>query len=345
MAKGLSRSGYQVHFGCFQPEGILKEDLLAAGPKLVELPVRSLSSPATVRAGWNLARYLRRHRIDVVHAFDNPTGVFVVPAARLARVRVVLASQRGYRTTRPPALQKLLRWTDPLVHAFVVNCRAMEHHLVDDEGIAPARIHLCYNGLDTARFSAGIGEPVEGFPSDSLVIGTICRFRPEKDLRTLINAFSRVRSKYSHARLVLIGGGPLQGDVARWIAETGFAEDCRVLPETREVVPWLRRMHIFVLPSLSEAFSNSIMEAMACGATVVASNTGGNPELVRHEETGLLFEPGSVEGLASQLERLAVDAPLRHRLAATGSGFVSENLSLAAMTRRMAAIYDSLLSR
>jgi glycosyltransferase involved in cell wall biosynthesis len=103
-------------------------------------------------------------------------------------------------------------------------------------------------------------------------------------------------------------------------------------------------MDIFVLPSLSEAFSNALMEAMACGCCSVASNVGGNPELVRAGETGLLFERGDAGSLADALQRLIGDEGLRKQLAVNGQSYVRGNFSAQAAARRMGEIYARLLA-
>jgi len=102
---------------------------------------------------------------------------------------------------------------------------------------------------------------------------------------------------------------------------------------------------IFVLPSLSEALSNALMEAMACGCAVVASNVGGNPELVRDGETGLLFNPGDASTLAAALQILIENESLRGRLAARGTELVRENFSIHSSAQRMSEIYTDLIVR
>jgi glycosyltransferase involved in cell wall biosynthesis len=103
-------------------------------------------------------------------------------------------------------------------------------------------------------------------------------------------------------------------------------------------------MDIFVLPSVSEALSNALMEAMACECACVASRVGGNPELVQHGETGLLFQKGDVGTLIEQLQVLIADAPLRKRLGRRAAAFISENFSLGAAATRLGVIYEHVMS-
>ena len=108
---------------------------------------------------------------------------------------------------------------------------------------------------------------------------------------------------------------------------------------------WFRAIDIFVLPSLSEGLSNSLMEAMGCGCCVVASRAGGNPELVRHGETGLLFTPGDSAGLSRQLSNLLEHPEMRHRLSASGSRYVHQDFSRAVSSDRLAEIYETYLRK
>jgi glycosyltransferase involved in cell wall biosynthesis len=117
------------------------------------------------------------------------------------------------------------------------------------------------------------------------------------------------------------------------------------VPATSQVATWLCAIDIFVLPSLSEAFSNSLMEAMACGCCTVATNVGGNPELVRNGETGLTFEAGDSAGLGEVLQALIENEALRKRLAAAGAEFVSRRFSSRVSAERMAQIYAELIDQ
>jgi glycosyltransferase involved in cell wall biosynthesis len=133
---------------------------------------------------------------------------------------------------------------------------------------------------------------------------------------------------------------PLQAEASA----LGIREDCVFEPATSLVTEWLQAMDIFVLPSLSEAFSNSLMEAMACGCCAVASDVGGNPELVRHGETGMLFEPRNATALCGVLRTLVENESLRRRLAAAGAQTVRERFSIESAAERMTEIYSKLIN-
>jgi L-malate glycosyltransferase len=243
--------------------------------------------------------------------------------------------------------QQLLRVSDYMADAVVVNCEAMRQYMINDEGMVASRVELCYNGVVTAEFY-----PVENavrpdvVASASLVIGTVCVLRPEKDLQLLEEAFARVRHLKTGMKLLIVGSGPdlekLQDNAAR----LGITDAMVFVPATRDVANWLRAMDIFVLPSYSEAFSNSLLEAMACGCSVVGSRVGGTPELIgANEERGFLFESRNAEDLAKKLSLLITDDGLRRALASRAACFAREDLSSEIAAQTTAAIYDKLLER
>ena len=138
---------------------------------------------------------------------------------------------------------------------------------------------------------------------------------------------------------MVVGSGPMLAELEALAARLGVAATCRFEPATSQVAERLRGFDIFVLPSLSEALSNSLMEAMACGCCAVASDVGGNPELVRHGETGLLFRAGDAAELAARLGLALRDGQLRRKLAESGARFIRESFSVETAVRRMEAIY------
>jgi glycosyltransferase involved in cell wall biosynthesis len=256
---------------------------------------------------------------------------------------VVVSSQRSHRDLIPTGYRRLVRMTDRLVDAVVVNCEYLKRHLENDEHVPADRIQLCYNGVDLEAFHTADVPPPPELPADALVIGVVCVLRPEKGLSTLLEGFARVRQFRAGMKLAIVGSGPMLEPLQSEARALGIFEDCLFVPATAQVTKWLRAIDIFVLPSLSEAFSNSLMEAMACGCCAVATNVGGNPELIRNGETGLSFEPGNAEELSLALRTLIENEALRQRLAEAGAEFISQRFSTRAGAERMGEIYTRLI--
>jgi L-malate glycosyltransferase len=338
IAKALDRVAFRPHVGCFYDEGFRAEELRAAGVPVTRFPVKSFVGSSVISGLLAMGRYIREHKIGLVHTFDVPLNLFGVPTARLLRVPRVLSSQRAHRALTPGIRRRLLRLTDHMVDGIVVNSEAVRRELIEADRVPPRLIHLCYNGIDAAFFQSH-RSPTDG----PIIIGVICALRPEKGVETLVEAFARMNAPQAMARLQIIGSGPslpaLEG-----LAQRLHLSDRSTFERAAKNVPAaLRGIDIFVLPSLSESLSNSLMEAMASGCCVVASKAGGNPELVTDQETGLLFPPGDSGALAACLDLLLHNAALRTRLAAAGAERMRAEFTTERAARRMAKIYAEVL--
>jgi len=343
VAKALDRTRFSPHVACFRPQASACRELEAAGVRVVHFPVHSFASLRAISGTFAFARYVRRNGIRLVHAFDYPGAVFAIPSTRFLTSAAAVSSQRSHRDLIPPRYRELIRLTDRLANAIVVNCEFVRHHLEKEERVPPDRIELCYNGIDLDVFHPGETARPNELPLDAFVIGVVCALRPEKGLSTLLHAFARVRHLHPAMKLAIVGDGPMRQPLEAESRSLGIFDQCIFAPATNDVARWLRAIDIFVLPSLSEALSNSLMEAMACGCCVVASSTGGNPELVRDGETGLLFPAGDPTVLGTALQNLIQDSPLRERLAGEGTKFIHERFSIRAAADRMGEIYASLI--
>lgn len=340
IAKALDRSRFDPRAGCFRPAGLRAADLRAAGVPIVQFPVPSLVS---IQGALRIAAYVREHNIRLVHTFDTPANLYGVPAARMAGSTAVVSSQRVDRALWPAWQRHGLRLTDRLVDGIVVNCEFMRRQLRDEERVPAALIHLCYNGIDTGAFGPERGAPPDALRGASLVIGAVSALRPEKGLDTLVAAFAAVRGLAPGMKLAIVGSGPCLSSLQDQAGALDILPHCVFQPATSRVPGWLHAIDIFVLPSRSEALSNSLMEAMACGCCVAASRTGGNPELIAQGQTGMLFEPRDAAGLAGVLRLLISDSALRAKLAGNAAHLIHTRFSLQAAARRMGEIYAALL--
>jgi glycosyltransferase involved in cell wall biosynthesis len=338
IAKALDRSEFEPHVGCFEAEGFRADELRAAGVPVIRFPIRSFLRPTVFSGAMALGRYVQDQRIQIVHTFDVPLNLFGVPAARFYRAPHVISSQRALRALTPGLRRRLLRLTDQMADAIVVNSEAVRRDLVETDHVPPRLIHLCYNGIDADEFHPGTHRN-----QAPLIISVICALRVEKGIETLIEAFARLGPR-PDVRLRIIGKGPALPALEGLAAQLQLGDRCVFAPATNSVADALREIDIFVLPSLSESFSNSLMEAMACRCCVVASRVGGNTELIADGESGLLFPAGDSSALAACLERLVGNGDLRCRLATAGHCLIREHFTIARAAETMAGIYHSVLA-
>ncbi len=343
LVTGFDRKRFAPHVAVYESGGMRMDEVKRAEVPILDLNISSFTSPRLISSVLKFSRWVVERRIRVVHAYDS-SAVFAVPLARLLRVPLILSSTLGYRSLFDPKTKRQLAFTDKLVDAVVVNCEAMRRHMTEDYGFGPERTLLCYNGVETAEFFPAPGQKPEVVGDASLVIGSVCVLRPEKRMELLIEAFAALRYVKKRLRLLIVGSGPELPKLQNTAAEQGVLEHCIFLPAVPGVAPYLRAMDIFVSCSSSEAFSNAILEAMACGCCPVGSRVGGTPELIADGERGMLFESGNVKELSSKLATLVENQSLRRTFARNAAEFAAQHLNMQVAIARMEQIYEQGLA-
>jgi sugar transferase (PEP-CTERM/EpsH1 system associated) len=298
---------------------------------------------------WNalrMARLFRRLKPDIVHT-RNWTCIDGIIAARLAGVPIVIHGEHGREAADPEGRnvgrRRIRRLLAPLVTQFVTVSEDLARWLVKEVRIPARKVCTIYNGVDTRRFSSegrDFARRALGIPDRSVAIGIVGRLDPVKDHVGLLKAFTRMRTDLG-AQLYVVGDGPSRPAVEAAVRALGLAQRVRLLGARHDVAEILPGFDVFVLPSLGEGMSNTILEAMATGLPVVATRVGGNPELVVHEVTGLLVEPRSTDSLVAALSRYAEDPGLRTAHGRAARQRAEGEFGLG----RMLSAYDDLYSR
>ncbi|MBI4528309.1 MAG: TIGR03088 family PEP-CTERM/XrtA system glycosyltransferase [Deltaproteobacteria bacterium] len=302
-----------------------------------------------------LWRLLRRLRPDIVHTRNLPTLECLFPAAA-AGVRARLHGEHGrdvYDLDGSSFKYNFLRRIiSPLVHGYTAVSADLAKWLAGTLRITPDRVAQIYNGVDTERFKPRNGDDPSlgphGFaPRGALVIGTVGRMETVKDQLTLVRSFIDLLTRFpesrSDLRLVLVGEGALREQARQLLAAAG-AEGVAWLPGERGDIPQIMRgFDLFVLPSLAEGISNTILEAMASGLPVVATHVGGNPELVDDGRTGTLVPPADPSAMAEAIRSYVVDRGMLLRHGEAGRKKAELCFSIEAMVNGYQSLYDNLL--
>ncbi|MDP8988915.1 MAG: glycosyltransferase family 4 protein [Acidobacteriota bacterium] len=343
IAIGLDRSRFEPHVAVFHPGGFLTSELDASGVPILALPLRSFLNSSMVVAARKMGAYIRRHGIQLVHAFDVPTDIFAAPVARWYGVPAVVTSQLSYRSMYSPWRRAALRLTDWLAQRIVTNSQAVGESLRRSAGFPGNKLYLCYNGVNTADFYPGPGIRVPEFEGVSLIVGSVCVMRPEKRIDWLLEAFAEVSRTRPELRLMLVGSGPEASRLLDLRDRLGLREICHFEPTRPNPADWMRGIDIFVNASSIESFPNAVLEAMACGCCVIGSNVGGIPELITHNQDGLLFESTSWADLAAAIRLAASEAELRERLRQQAVLTSHRRFSMKITLERTEALYESLL--
>ncbi len=304
-----------------------------------------------------LHRLLRRWRPAVVHTRNLGTLEFQVPAWA-ARVPARVHGEHGWDvgdlggTNR--RYQLVRRAYRPFVQHFLALSRESAAYLKGPVGVAPARITQVYNGVDAERFAPATGgrARIAGCPfgdAGEWLFGTVGRMQPVKDQTLLARAFVRALelapALRGRLRLVMVGDGPLRAQAQALLEEAGAATWAWLPGERADVADVMRGLDCFVLPSLAEGISNTILEAMATGLPVVATAVGGNADLVADGESGVIVPAADVQALAAALVKMAEDPARARAMGAAGRRLAEQRFSMQAMVATYQGVYDRLLGR
>lgn len=297
-----------------------------------------------------LYRLFRQLRPTIVHS-RNLAALEVQLPAWAARVPVRIHGEHGRDVGdldgSNRAYQRVRRFYRPFVSHYIALSQDLGDYLTGPIGVPAARVSQFVNGVDTDRFRRAAVEPIPGCPFDPStcwLIGSVGRMQAVKDPLMLVRAFiallDRAPELRAQARLVMIGDGPVRAACQALLQQAGVA-DLAWLPGERSDVPAVMRgLHVFALPSLAEGISNTILEAMASGLPVVATQVGGNAALVTEGTTGLLTPAADPEAMAQSLLQLARQPALADAMGRAGRERVERDFSMRAMVARYQGLYD-----
>ncbi len=339
----LDRSAYEVR-ALSLSKGSAVQRLRRLG-----LEVEVIDEADDEAAVRELAAYLRREEIDLLHAHMYRAEVIGTRAALSAGTPVATATVHSSRVRSPQDVATLAALS-PAMDRLIVPSAAIEAK-VRAEGRRGAAFAVIPNGVDLARFDLPLASCALrrefGIPGDAPLLGVIARLELEKGHHYLIAAMPAILQVATDARLVIVGEGSLDAELrAQAAALPAPARDRVVFTGRREDVASITgELDVAVLPSLREAQGISILEAMARRRPVVASAVGGIPEVLTDGLDGLLVPPGDSAALAEACIRLACSPDLRTRLGEAGRVTAEARFSLDAMVRRIEAVYDEELQR
>lgn len=339
LSKSLDPEQFALSLGCIQTKGPLR-DLFGDVPRF--RLGGSVYGWKSWHSRWQLARHLRRNRIEIAHAFDFYTNLTLVPAARAARVPVIIGSQRQLGDLLAPAQWKLQKLALQMCDVVVCNSQAAAKKLISD-GFPERKIRVLGNALAAEAFAAAA--PLLPKMPGSQRVGMIARMNSEaKNHRIFLQAAAKLTRQFPSAEFVFAGDGPLRESLEAEATALGIGSRVRFLGDCRDIPGVMASLDMTLVPSDSESLSNVILESMAAGVPVVATDVGGNPELVR-DERGLLVPVRDAGALAEAAARLLGNEALRDRMGRNAREFAIKYFSAANITREYEALYDELLSK
>lgn len=337
---------FQLQVAVLEETGPLMEEVWQLGHMPKAFPLKG--SVAKANTAWQVLRmadWLRTHRVEVVHVHDFYPTIIAVPAAKLAGAKVVVGRldlAHWHGKARRALLTAMTRMADHVIG----NAEAIRTMLIKEEGIDPLKISVIRNGLDIAKFDArvraGLKSPLPETNGAPSVVHVANMNHPVKRQEDLIEAIRMLKGEGILLHAYLVGDGPRRSQLEKVAAEKGVAELVHFLGYRADVPAIYQRATMGVLCSSAEGLSNAVMEGMAGGLPMVVTNVGGNPEIVTHEERGLVTEPFKPEQLAAAFKTLLANPDKAKAMGAAARKYVEAELSLRRLCERHDELYQRL---
>ncbi len=339
LSSGLKTKGHNVYLA--SGPGDWEGKFLAKGITLIKVPLRTKSemSPKVIVALFRLLPRVKKEKIDIIHANTRVTQVLGFWLSKFSGIPYVSSCHGFFR----PRL--IRRWFGRWGRSVIAISDSVKQHLVTDLKVRPQMIEVIYNGVDTQRFRIDREEKFLPDLKEGPVIGIIARLSPVKGHKYLITAFKEVLVVYKNAQLLIIGEGNIESELKSLARELNIDTSVHFIPSVEDTAVALSRMDVFVMPSLQEGLGLALLEAMAEGRAVVASDTGGIKDLVKDGYNGRLARPADAGDLARVIiELLSLDAE-RKRLGENAAKYIEENFSQDKMINKTEEFFRRCLKQ
>jgi len=342
----------RFHFAmcCLKSGGYFKEALMAMGVPFYDGILRHRFDATGF---FGLTRVLRSERPDLIYTFSHPNTVIFSYLAKQRGLadRVVVSyhamGDTGGTRQVVPYLLPLLRRADALLAVAEIQ----KDYLVETERLPRDKIRVIHNGVDTSKFQAPTAAERSairkelGLGDHEIAIISVASLKPLKRIDALLTAAAGLARAGEAVRVIVVGDGSERAALEKLAAELGIEASVSFLGLRDDVERVLKASDVFVLASRTEAFPNVVLEAMATGVPVIATDVGSVREMVEPDASALIVSPGDDAALAAALRRLAGDAALRARLGARGREIVNERFRFDVMCAKREELFEELIAK
>lgn len=334
----LDRHRYTPHLCTLRESGPLLEALDI--PKL-SLSLRSFMHPTTCRQVARLIKYVREHNIHIIQTFFQDPFLLAALARPLTVAKLV-GSFRDIGFWRTPLATYKMQLAYSCFTKFIANSKAVKNHFARVDGIKKEKIEVIYNGINWAAIPT---KAVSTTEKKAPVVGIVANCnRPVKRVDDFIRAAALVRCQWPEAQFVIVGDGHLRPQLEQLSRNCGLEESVSFTGSVTNPMELVRCFDVGVIASETEGFSNAILEYMACGIPVVATDAGGNPELVKDGENGYLVQVGDVAKLAERIGELVKNKDSISRICENNIDKVKKEFSIDKMVGKHQTVYDEVFN-
>jgi glycosyltransferase involved in cell wall biosynthesis len=316
--------------------------------ELFHYPTRKLYGLGGLRQLGRLRSLAKKNRVDIIHTFFEKSEVMGWLTARLSGIPVWITSRRDLGFKRKGIYDRIFRLTSKDCKKCVANCNAVREQAIQQENLLPEKIEVIYNGLDLSEYQQTLENEslreelkvVKGVP----LVGLIANFNFEiKGHIYFLGAAKKILEKIPEVKFVLVGDGPLRSRYEEVARELRIHRNVYFLGKRTDVPSIISNLDVSVLSSTNEGFSNVIMESMAAGKPVVATNVGGSKEMVIDGVTGCLVPPADSQSLANAIIDLLETPDKAMAMGSAGREVVKERFTVDTMVKKYEELYQSLI--
>jgi len=312
LARGLDRLKFFPYMVLLKPDPSSLDDPDGFPCDVTKLGIGSLLGLSSLRSLMRLAAELRRRKIDLVQTFSPDSTYFGLLAAKMAGVPVVVRALRNTGYWMRPRDRRLQSICSKFIDWNIANSEAAARS-AERIGVGPSKVSVILSGIDTSLFADV--DPVLGSSiGGEAHVGIVANLRPVKNLEVFIAASARLTETHRKVRFIIAGEGPDRAHLEKRIRNLGLAETVELRGRVDDIPSFLETLDVAVLCSSSESLPTVVIEYMAAGRPIVATNVGGVSELIRDEATGLLVPSDNPEALAAAIDRLLADREMASRL-------------------------------
>jgi len=341
----IDRDRFEPFVCCFR-HGAKAREIESLGVPVLHEPKRLKADPGLV---LRLAAMMKRERFDIVQTYLWTANTWARLAARLAGIRWVVASERNVDIWEETYKRVVGRFLARSTDRIIANSEAVRQYLLKRGGLDADKVVTIYNGVNFDRFRTPCDPRVRraelGIADDVVLAGCLARVEPAKDHGTLLQAMALISNRLPKLHLALIGGGTEEDRLRHMARDLGIGERVHFVGFRTDAAEWLQSVDISVLSSVKEGLSNTVLESMAAGKPVVATDVGGNAEVIVENETGFLVPARAPSELGAAIARVAGSPETIASFGRAGRRRVDALFTVESMVTHTERLYLDLVSQ
>ena len=351
IVKRLDRTKFNPKLIALVEGGELFDEFKSCGVEPIVLKVGKVYGPSGFKALSFLIKYMKREEIDIVQTHFLHADILGTLAAKMVGVSKIISARRDEGFWRGKRQVSINQFFNRYANYILANSKAVKDAVLLNEKVSSRQVHVIHNGVDLKSYfsSRELREDARnslGIHNEEIVIGMVANMRHEvKGQKVLIKAISFLHKEKYPLKILLVGDGPLREKYERYAIRSKVRNRILFLGSRRDINALMNASDVICVPSLSEGFSNTILEAMSAGKPVIASNVGGNPEIVVDGETGFLVRPRHSEALAQGILEFLENQELFLRMGEAARKRIENNFSIEKMVTEYEDFYQKIMEK